>query len=517
MPNIDSVTFQYGSPPTMLKVVAIPASTRLVLLFGPNGGGKSTILEAIALGANRNHPSAVIGLHGVHSDAFPVYGRTAYRAEQQFRLNDQQLLSQARGPTPRGAAPQSKVQFDARVSQNYQYIVQLATVRSQQSTQTWGEVAEALLSPVRTRIAQLFPGLEALPIPLPLGTPHHQHPGCFQFRRRGAIFEFTNLSGGEKEAFDIILDLELWRSEFPDAVYCIDEPELHLHTELQAALMNNLMEFLPIGSQLWIATHSIGIIKMALDSWLRRNDEIVFLYFEPSPEPERTIRPSKVDRQLWKRSFTTALHDLASLVAPATVVICEGRSGAIKQGRKENAEFDAEIYSCIFEESHPDTDFVAGGACNDIVHDSMKLASALDSIIPGTRVIRIIDRDCDRSPNETQSLEGKGFRILSRREIENYLWCDEILQKLCLQNNNGGAFEAIKACKNRLLGRQPADAEDWCDDVKAASGQLFLKVKEVLGLRESGTTPNSFALHALAALITPETEAYRALNADIFD
>ena len=58
--------------------------------------------------------------------------------------------------------------------------------------------------------------------------------GSFYFQK-GTVqdFHYKNLSAGEKSAFDLILDLIVKSNSFPNAVYCIDEPEAHMHTHLQ--------------------------------------------------------------------------------------------------------------------------------------------------------------------------------------------------------------------------------------------------------------------------------------------
>ena len=44
-------------------------------------------------------------------------------------------------------------------------------------------------------------------------------------------FSYRNLSAGEKSAFDLILDMVVQSRYYPDAIYCIDEPETHMHTK----------------------------------------------------------------------------------------------------------------------------------------------------------------------------------------------------------------------------------------------------------------------------------------------
>ena len=49
--------------------------------------------------------------------------------------------------------------------------------------------------------------------------------GSFRFSKGNvADFHYRNLSGGEKAAFDVILDVFVKRDEAKEAVFCIDEP-----------------------------------------------------------------------------------------------------------------------------------------------------------------------------------------------------------------------------------------------------------------------------------------------------
>ena len=62
--------------------------------------------------------------------------------------------------------------------------------------------------------------------------------GSFRFSKGGVSdFHHKNLSGGEKASFDILLDVFVKRDEAGEAVFCIDEPELHVATDLQGPLI----------------------------------------------------------------------------------------------------------------------------------------------------------------------------------------------------------------------------------------------------------------------------------------
>ena len=53
-----------------------------------------------------------------------------------------------------------------------------------------------------------------------------------------------------------------------------------MHTKLQADLLREIFNLLPDKSQLWIATHSYGMIKEAVKLREIHLDEVVFLNFD---------------------------------------------------------------------------------------------------------------------------------------------------------------------------------------------------------------------------------------------
>lgn len=55
------------------------------------------------------------------------------------------------------------------------------------------------------------------------------------------------------------------------------------------------------------------------------------------------------------------------------------------------------------------------------------------------------------------------------------------------------------------------------DDVKSASGEIFVELKKLLRLRGCGNTTDAFLRDTIAPLITPDTQVYQNLKSDIFD
>ncbi|MGO4600285.1 AAA family ATPase, partial [Terrabacter sp. 2RAF25] len=130
---------------------------------------------------------------------------------------------------------------------------------------------------------------------------------------------------GEKAAFDLILDFVVKRRSYPDAIYCIDEPETHMNTRLQAALLGELVGLLPGNSQLWIASHSIGMMRKSREMYDADPTSVAFIDFSGHDfDQVITLSPSRPTRAFWEGVMHVALDDLAALVAPKQVVICEG-------------------------------------------------------------------------------------------------------------------------------------------------------------------------------------------------
>ena len=155
-------------------------------------------------------------------------------------------------------------------------------------------------------------------------------------------FPYMNLSGGEKAAFDILLDVFVKANEYQDAIYCIDEPEDHLATALHGRLLEAILDMVPLKSQLWIATHSVGFVRKAYEL-MRQKDNVAFLDFSGRnfDQTER-ITPRIPDRAFWRMTYSVTLDDLADLIAPSNIVICEGKENAATSG------FDADCYNRIF-------------------------------------------------------------------------------------------------------------------------------------------------------------------------
>jgi hypothetical protein len=295
--------------------------------------------------------------------------------------------------------------------------------------------------------------------------------GTFYFDKGiSTDFHYKNLSGGEKAAFDIILDLIIKESEFNDTIFCIDEPDEHMHTRLQALLLNELFSLIPNNSQLWIATHSIGMMRKAKELQNSNPTQVVFIDFHDQDFDQAVVlTPTKTDRNFWQTTLSVALDDLAKLVAPKQVVLCEGKPLTNSSGK---AEFDARCYRAIFSSEFYDTDFISVGNALQVQTDSAEVGRSIQTVISGTKVIRLIDRD-DRSPEEIADLAKEGVRVLSRRHLESYLLDDEVLTLLCKQVGKPEEIRSVLEAKEKAIEASVARGNPT-DDIKSASGSIYL-------------------------------------------
>lgn len=155
--------------------------------------------------------------------------------------------------------------------------------------------------------------------------------GILYFRKADVNnpFAYDVLSSGEKEVVDILLDLYLQKDSYINSVYIIDEPELHLNTAIQRKLLVEIDKMIPENCQIWVATHSIGFIR-ALQEELNAKSQVIRFQADNKWASEAYIlKPIVKSRAAWQDLFQTALDNMTKLVAPRTIIYCEGRDFSV--------------------------------------------------------------------------------------------------------------------------------------------------------------------------------------------
>jgi len=526
---------------TDLFVKDIPEQTKMVVLVGPNGSGKTSLFEAfnywgnafrgvnfskdyhVKSGTTVNHNwdtlhrNIQIEFYGEAPNPHMAeekskkafYFRSAFRLEPDFATSGIKKVGE---PLEDQKRPPLLISTDTRVADNYHRIIAntVAEIYSDSDESiTKGVIKNRIIGKVRNSMQSVFGDL------LFSGPGDPMLEGTFYFEKgESKNWKYKNLSGGEKAAFDLLLDFILKIQYFNNTIFCIDEPELHMHTRLQAKLLEEMFINLPENCQLWIATHSIGMMRKAMELHKKDPTTITFLDFENYDFDKSTeMTPVKVDRNLWKRIFSVALDDIAELIAPSQIVFCEGKP--ISDGKTRNTEFDAKIYRKIFSSKYPEVEFISLGGTNDLEKDSVKIASAIGQLFTSIKMVRLFDRD-DRSVEEIVDLKKDNSKVLSLRDLENYLWDDDVLRKLCKKYNAEDKINEILVTKTSLLEKAKTNDKPE-DDIKYISGELYVTVKNKLKLTQCGNDKENFCISTLAPLITEESDIYKMLERDIFN
>lgn len=527
---------------THLMVEDIPESVKLVMLVGPNGSGKTSFMEAmnhyykysgyrdvgdyrylskesnqIQINGNEWHNMAPSLVNIEFFDAnFPnrlgnsdikghFYFRSAYRNEPDFQIDTMQRQND---PTSSIRLP-SLIQNDMTVSANYQRLIAntiSGVYNHTNDSMTVSSLRDELTGKISAAMERVFDDLKFSSLGEPLRN------GSFYFTKGTTEnFHYRNLSAGEKSAFDLILDMVIQSRYYPDAVYCIDEPETHMHTRLQGKVLRELFLLIPGNSQLWLSTHSIGMLQEAEEIEKENPGSVVFLDFgDRDFDIEQVIRPSKISRAVLEKFYELAFGDFAKLMLPKTIIFCEGNPNG-----KSRKDYDKSIYTVIFGNEHPEAFFISGGSCSEIESIDQSLGEIMTKLLASTKVIKIVDRD-DRSDQEVEELEKKGIKTLSGRHLETYLLDDSVIKKLCQVNNKDDKYEECIIRKKEAIDRIVSQGKP-ADDIKSARGEIYLALKQILGLSRCGNTADSFLRDTMAPLITAEMDIYKKLESEIFD
>ncbi|WP_123631359.1 AAA family ATPase [Salinisphaera orenii] len=514
------------------EIKSIPETAKLIIIVGPNGSGKSSLFDAFNQFYRRNradfgwsndktyyarseaekydiNTNISISFHNFdwQSGRLPrnlMYFRTAYRNDPDFTIN-----SFSRMGNPADDQPVEKfIDNDQTVSKNYQRLVHetmQGVYAEKNDDKSVRNLREELIGSIRDSMRRVFSDLLLNNIGDPLGD------GAFYFEK-GTVksYHYKNLSGGEKSAFDLLLDLIIKKKYFDDTIFVVDEPETHMHTALQGRLVEELYNQVPDNCQLWLTSHSLGVIKKAKEISGRDPGSVVFLDFgEVDFDEAAVLEPASIDAVVWQKFLSITLDDLATDLSPRAIVLCEG---SLSGNRRKN--FDGHIYQKIASQKYSEFVFVAGGASNDLSKENHPGHELLDHVLPRTKVVRLVDRD-DKSDNEVSDLSKRGVLVTGERQLESYLLSDEIIQKFCVEIKEEGLVKDALQCK--IDGLNSA-RERGCpsDDLKSASGQIYNGLRKLLDLRRYGNDVDAFMADTLAPLVTTDTDTFARLDGEIF-
>lgn len=507
---------------------------RIVALVGPNGCGKSSVFDAMLfetssfvgpIGGKQTkdyHYHSLLQLSSCNyqnvsimfdiGDFYSVYQKkksegkekTIFSFRSSFRYNGNLKISETKAvediiQNNYGASYASDI--DQRIENNYRRLLGKYNKYMRDNDVRPSEARKHIIGDLNASLSKCL-DLEITDVGDVEG-----NRGTLYFKKSDSEIEFDYnvLSAGEKEAVDILLDLYLRKDEYTDSVYLFDEPELHLNTSIQRALLLEMNKMIPQNCQIWIATHSIGFLR-AIQDELKNDSQIIMFNRENRWASERyTLTPANCSRLDWQNIFSTALDDLAKLICPKVIVYCEGRADP-KPGGTERG-LDADVYNTIFSKTYPEVFFVSSGGNTELDQRSDIAIAIFSKVFSELKILVLKDMDMASGNPVDDSVRvlylnnnPDNHRVLKRFEIENYLFDKEVLLSYC--QNNGLIFDEGKYndVVNDIVN----------DNLKDRTGDI----KKCCNIT-ANVNPEKFKRN-LATFINPSMTVYKELEEVIF-
>ena len=314
---------------TDLIVDNIPLTSKLVLLIGSNGSGKSSLFDAFgfmdtAIKENYGRDDEFWNYYKKHKDspasvtiffdnnseytvssdnyndlyykklsATAFYGRTSFR--QIPRLTRTALGQGGQVDFQKDSdRPRFFIERDNRFENDVEKITEviLKEIFRSQKPNEQIPIRQKYINPINSALENIFGNANGTKLQLiEIIPPLEGKVAQITFRKGDSEFHYNYLSAGEKEVFNLLINLLSRGSFFQDTIYFFDEIDLHLNTKLQFNLLKEITEnWIPENCQLWTASHSLGFIEYAKQADIASIIDFDDLDFDPSrvlaPEPK---------------------------------------------------------------------------------------------------------------------------------------------------------------------------------------------------------------------------------------
>jgi predicted ATPase len=440
-----------------------PSPARIIALVGPNGCGKSSVLDGILhhasaherigsgpsrdrsyhsmTGSKQSYQDVEIQFDGgtfrkvrqsreATGNTNTIFAfRSPYRYNSELKIKETKAVPEIK-QNSYGAADAASI--DAKMEDNFRRLYAYYNryrddhdiKPSEARDKIIGELNSSISNCLDLKISSLG-NVEGNQGTLYFSKPDHPQD-----------FHFDVLSSGEKEVVDLLLDLYLRKDDYDNSVFLIDEPELHISTAIQGSLLVEIDRLVGVNCQIWLTTHSVGFLR-TLQTEMQSKCQIIHFRSESNLAAETaTLTPVKFGAATWRDLLSVALDDLAHLVSPSTLIYCEGRAEPGPRGRERG--MDAQVFNNIFGQSHPETLFISSGGNTEPDQRSAIAIAILGKVFPSVNIWVLKDRDMASGQATTEQdrqvylkTNPTNHRVLKRWEIENYLYDKSVLEAYC--------------------------------------------------------------------------------------
>lgn len=306
-----------------IDISEVTPSPKLVLLIGANGSGKSCIFDAFEAVSSKVKDNTflqssyyrktvakdfqvsmelsdnrIITRHddnnwpeNITSTAF--YGRSSLRHVPQLtRIALGQMSPKSfENDFDR---PRMYIERDNRFENDFEEIAELILEDVFKSKKSALEIQDRYIVPINTAFGRIFGEDRRTKLTLlKLIPPLNNKVATISFRKGDSEIHYNYLGNGEKEVFNILINLLVRTPLYQETIYYLDEIDLHLNTKLQYGLLKELVEhWIPEGCQLWTASHSLGFIEYA-----KQVSQAVIVDFDDFDfDQPKTLFPQPKDR-----------------------------------------------------------------------------------------------------------------------------------------------------------------------------------------------------------------------------
>ncbi len=352
--RIASLTLDNFKRFTHLEIADVPETAKLVLLVGSNGSGKSSVFDAF--NSYDNSRRLVGTAYDLKDNTLPMrldvnvyggagflfqngrwvgnigkptrfYGRSSLRVVPNIKRvqnAEQQIASDSDRPSSFTQEDRRFFVDVAHFTSQIDKALREPTFRGEQADTV--AIFRSFIEPFNNSLRRIFGDNLATTIQIKnFDNSDPQKPIQLFFTKGSSTVSFDLLSHGEKQIVILLMNFAVRRERYDDAIFFIDEMDLHLNTALQKNVLREIVEqWIPDNAQLWTATHALGFIEYADESEHAAIIDFDNLDFDL---PQRLVPAPR--RHLDVFEIAVPRDSLSRLFSGRKIIACEGKDDAL--------------------------------------------------------------------------------------------------------------------------------------------------------------------------------------------